>query len=152
MTEVIEPVVLRYREGDPEPPCPVCALPVSGMNSETETVWTLKPEYQGMVGLPVGPEFGEQHAVGVTLRVQPCGHQIDRYEVTAKEPASPPFSGDDATCQKCGQVGASTSYIQHGRCLHDGSHVTLGWDRNERLHRECRRCGYEWDEATVEKP
>lgn len=61
----------------------------------------------------------------------------------------PPFSGDLTTCTKCRHQGASTAYLAHGRCLHDGSGATLGFQPNERLHRECRRCGYEWDEAIL---
>ena len=53
----------------------------------------------------------------------------------------PPFSGDDATCPKCGQVGASTTYA-----IDQWMEVRL----NERLRRECPRCRYRWNEAIVE--
>lgn len=66
--------------------------------------------------------------------------------------ALPPFSGDEPTCAKCGRVGARTEYLSMGDCVHGPGDrgVTLGWDVNERLHRECERCGYQWDEAVVE--
>lgn len=62
----------------------------------------------------------------------------------------PPFSGDKPTCVKCQFKGAATQYMRIGRCLHDGSHSTIGMTQNERLHRECIRCGYGWDEALAE--
>lgn len=62
--------------------------------------------------------------------------------------APPPFSGDDPTCVKCGHEGASTLYLAHGRCIHaPGPEIAIGFEPNERLHRECGRCGYQWDEA-----
>lgn len=68
------------------------------------------------------------------------------------EPLSP-FSGDTPTCPKCGNRKASTAWWCFGRI--DGERVSLGnpdlWP--ERLHRECLRCSYGWDEAVVsEKP
>lgn len=61
----------------------------------------------------------------------------------------PPFSGDDVACPKCGNKGASTAWWSYGRI--DVERVSLGnpdlWP--ERLHRECRRCSYSWDEAVV---
>lgn len=63
----------------------------------------------------------------------------------------PPFSGDDVRCSKCGNDGASTTYRSHGRCIHQVSHnvvIRIG-ELNERLCRECRRCGYRWDEAVM---
>lgn len=63
----------------------------------------------------------------------------------------PPFSGDDPTCAKCGHVGARTEYRDVGSCEHRaGPAVVLGWESNQRLHRECRRCDYAWDEAVIE--
>jgi predicted nucleic-acid-binding Zn-ribbon protein len=62
--------------------------------------------------------------------------------------ALPPFSGDKPTCPKCGNVGADTVYLAYGHCVH-GSGLALGVEPNERLHRECRRCEYAWDEALV---
>jgi thymidine kinase len=60
----------------------------------------------------------------------------------------PPFSGDEPTCTKCGHIGASTLYLAHGECIHDpGPEISIGYEANERLHRECRRCDYAWDEA-----
>lgn len=71
----------------------------------------------------------------------------------------PPFSGDDPTCPKCGNIGASTKYLAYGDCIHpdrdDAVELTLAdldLALNELLHRECRRCGYVWDEATVRQP
>lgn len=61
----------------------------------------------------------------------------------------PPFSGDDPTCPKCRNVGARTKYLRFGDCTH-GTDLVIGFRPNERLHRECRRCGFEWDEALAE--
>ncbi|MFD6968351.1 hypothetical protein [Streptomyces sp. NPDC059949] len=64
--------------------------------------------------------------------------------------ALPPFSGDEPTCAKCGYAGARTEYLPFGDCAHEpGARVTIGWTANERLHRECQRCGHQWDEAVV---
>lgn len=59
----------------------------------------------------------------------------------------PPFSGDEPRCIKCGNLGATTKYLAHGRCLHGSDLVFVGYQPNERLHRECTRCSYSWDEA-----
>lgn len=66
--------------------------------------------------------------------------------------ALPPFSGDDTTCTKCGHEGATTEYRAHGECVHgcDALIEAIGFQPNERLHRECARCGHEWDEAIVQ--
>lgn len=61
----------------------------------------------------------------------------------------PPFSGDDPTCTACGFVGARTTYRGTGECIHPGTEVIHSFDANPRLCRECRRCDYRWDEATV---
>lgn len=65
--------------------------------------------------------------------------------------ALPPFSGDDTTCTKCGHEHATTEYRAYGECVHDHDRLAeaFGFEPNERLHRECRRCGYAWDEAIV---
>ena len=64
----------------------------------------------------------------------------------------PPFSGDSPTCPKCGNESASTTFKAYGDCLAGDDHtVMVGWHANERLCRRCTRCGYGWDEATVEK-
>ncbi|MEU9000506.1 hypothetical protein [Streptomyces sp. NPDC048551] len=67
--------------------------------------------------------------------------------------ALPPFSGDEPTCTKCGWTGARTEYLPMGDCVHGpgARGVTIGWTANERLHRECQRCRYQWDEAIVPK-
>ena len=59
----------------------------------------------------------------------------------------PPFSGDVATCPKCGLRGeTSARYFPSG--------LVLGVQRvhadGEHLARECKRCGYGWDEAVKE--
>jgi hypothetical protein len=63
----------------------------------------------------------------------------------------PPYTGPDATCTKCGHTGALTEYRGHGECIHGDAIQYIGWTPNERLHRECERCGHEWDEATVKQ-
>ncbi|MFB4306951.1 hypothetical protein [Actinomadura sp. GTD37] len=64
--------------------------------------------------------------------------------------ALPPFSGDDPTCVKCGNVGAITKYrpcFMVGDCHHPGIGALQGV---EHLDRECGRCDYTWPEATFE--
>jgi predicted nucleic-acid-binding Zn-ribbon protein len=70
--------------------------------------------------------------------------------MTGQPTALPPFSGDDPTCPKCGNVGADTRFLAYGSCSHEAG-LILGNESNERLHRECRRCEYAWDEATVKQ-
>jgi hypothetical protein len=62
----------------------------------------------------------------------------------------PPFSGDDPICPKCGHAGARVTYRAHGDCVHHAPGLVRGFRYNERLHRECYRCDYAWDEAIVE--
>lgn len=64
--------------------------------------------------------------------------------------ALPSFSGDTPTCAKCGYEGATTQYRELGQCVHAEGNTVLGIRKNERLHRECFRCGYAWDEALAE--
>lgn len=54
----------------------------------------------------------------------------------------PPFSGDDPTCVKCGNVGALTEFSEQNQTTGLGG---------ERLVRTCTRCRYSWDEATVDQ-
>ncbi|MEU6709952.1 hypothetical protein ABZ897_00620 [Nonomuraea sp. NPDC046802] len=53
----------------------------------------------------------------------------------------PPFSGDDPTCPNCGNVGAYTTHRLRGTSFKQG---------REHLERSCRRCNYEWAEATID--
>jgi len=60
----------------------------------------------------------------------------------------PPYSGEGPLCVKCGNDSARTEYRPLGECIHNEVlEYTIGFSANERLHRECRRCGYQWDEA-----
>lgn len=52
----------------------------------------------------------------------------------------PPFSGDDATCAKCSNVGAYTEW-------RGAEYPAPAYRQQERLRRRCARCEYEWDEA-----
>jgi len=63
--------------------------------------------------------------------------------------ALPPYTGPDVVCVKCGHEGAFTTYRAAGQCLHDQVGTVLGFHPNERLHRQCARCDYAWDEATI---
>jgi hypothetical protein len=64
----------------------------------------------------------------------------------------PPYSGEDVTCPMCGHEGASTRFLPHGTCSHAGaSSLNIGWHPNERLHRACLNCSYDWDEQTIEQ-
>jgi RNA polymerase subunit RPABC4/transcription elongation factor Spt4 len=56
----------------------------------------------------------------------------------------PPFSGDDTTCPKCGNEGASTQWIPRGFVSANGA-------PGECLERVCGRCAFVWAEATVEE-
>lgn len=111
MAEVTDKRVLRCIEGGPSPLCPVCGAEVSGWMAEPELIWVQKPEYRGIPGLPVGPEFGEQKSVGQHLRVEPCGHEIDSIEATRlPKPPSPlsrfkvadDYNGDKDLEHDCG--------------------------------------------------
>lgn len=62
----------------------------------------------------------------------------------------PPFSGDTPTCPKCQYEGATTQYRELGQCVHGEGGTVIGIRKNERLHRECARCEYAWDEAATE--
>lgn len=56
----------------------------------------------------------------------------------------PAFSGDDPTCPKCGNEGASTRYVT-GRDPFGCRTCPV----KEHFHRECTRCGFVWVEAIV---
>jgi Zn ribbon nucleic-acid-binding protein len=74
----------------------------------------------------------------------------------------PEYSDNDiggSICVKCGSHSASTRYLPFGQCLHPGDetargviirmHQITGLEANERLHRECYRCGHCWDESVI---
>lgn len=61
--------------------CPECRQPVTSWSVDLDFVWVLQDEYKGMVGLPVGPQFGRQIPVSRTVTYDPCRHQ-------QKEPVS----------------------------------------------------------------
>jgi hypothetical protein len=52
----------------------------------------------------------------------------------------PPYSGEDALCPKCSNIGAYTEWLEANR---------LGASEldPERLRRCCSRCDYTWNEA-----
>ena len=63
----------------------------------------------------------------------------------------PPYSGENPTCPKCRQVGAKTVYMARNVCVPgmNGQHILVEESAhlNERLHRQCWNCEYQWDEA-----
>lgn len=60
-----------------------------------------------------------------------------------------PFSGDRTLCTRCGYNEAGTRHHPAGRtCIHTSEGPRVVWGM-ERLHRNCRRCGFSWDEACV---
>ena len=66
----------------------------------------------------------------------------------------PPYSGLDPKCPKCSEIGASTAYIEIGKCTHNFFGFSFnstvdGFFRNPRLHRECDNCKYCWDEQPL---
>ncbi|MFF2731740.1 hypothetical protein ACFVS9_28015 [Streptomyces sp. NPDC058008] len=63
----------------------------------------------------------------------------------------PPYTGPETRCTKCGSTGAYTEYMASGECIHSRASEVIGFAPNPRLHRECGRCGHQWDEATVEQ-
>lgn len=65
-------------------------------------------------------------------------------------PVLPPFSGDTPLCAKCGYDEADTLHMEFGACLHGTRDRVIGSQPNDRLHRECKRCAYSWDEALAE--
>ena len=71
----------------------------------------------------------------------------------------PPYSGDDATCEKCGYDSVDTKFVNVA-CIEvgNGRHMTDRFPMGgvahgtwEHLHRECRRCGWSWDEALADQ-
>ena len=61
----------------------------------------------------------------------------------------PPFD-PFAACAKCGSTEAFIAYRNSDRCLHDTGDSEVWSDAShERLHRQCRTCGYMWDEAVL---
>lgn len=58
----------------------------------------------------------------------------------------PPYSGPNTVCPKCSHDEALTEYRAHGECVHGDLIGSIGFQPNERLHRECMRCSYAWDE------
>lgn len=62
----------------------------------------------------------------------------------------PPYTGPDVRCPKCWHTGASTLFLKLGTCLHGREAATIGAKPNPRLHRECDRCEYQWDEAPAD--
>lgn len=67
-------------------------------------------------------------------------------------PLLPAYSGPASRCPKCGTVDAFTEYREHGICRHaDGRDELIGEGvLFPRMHRECRCCGYLWDEAPLD--
>ncbi|MER7047748.1 hypothetical protein [Streptomyces jumonjinensis] len=62
----------------------------------------------------------------------------------------PPYTGDTPTCTACGHRSARTEYRALGECIHeDPGGIAIGLNLAPRLHRECERCDYAWDEATI---
>jgi hypothetical protein len=62
----------------------------------------------------------------------------------------PPGGTNDTVCIKCGNLSAHTEYRAVGYCLHNPSDLAAGSEPNERLHHECWRCGWAWDDAVTE--
>jgi hypothetical protein len=67
------------------------------------------------------------------------------------------YTGMDTPCSKCGNEGARTTYLNSMLCIHrsDGDFSEIERsepdNKNERLHRTCWNCGYQWDEATLDR-
>lgn len=90
------------------------------------------------------------------------GKDLDEYAADM-----PRYSGARPECVKCGYGGpdvragmegrrpltdtATTEFMATGECHHP-DHVEDTYERvsNPRMHRACRRCGYQWDEAPVD--
>lgn len=62
----------------------------------------------------------------------------------------PPFSGNNPTCPKCGNVGATTRYTnQFGQGWMQYDYPEGPRIEGEHLVRECNRCGFAWPEAVI---
>jgi ribosomal protein S27AE len=59
-----------------------------------------------------------------------------------------PYFRDDARCVKCGGMDVFTRWYPREDYRYPWECKTLA----EHQHRFCRRCGYEWDEATTDAP
>lgn len=62
----------------------------------------------------------------------------------------PDFSGEATKCAACGHNRAGTEYRATGVCVHDIDEQARDFTPNPRLHRTCDRCGFQWDEATLD--
>ena len=71
-------------------------------------------------------------------------------QITSTAPL-PAFSGDRPACAKCGHGNARTIYRASldsgGLIAHELRQVPVADRHQERLCRECLRCGHHWDEA-----
>lgn len=108
-----------------------------------------------VVSALLNPAWGSEHGYlpqGHPLRVDLRAASSDGKQGAPTDSQAvelQPYSGDKPTCPKCSNKGAFTEYRAHGKCLHDRAGGVLGFSPNERLHRQCTRCDYAWDEAIV---
>lgn len=55
-----------------------------------------------------------------------------------------------AKCPKCGHDETSDAYHKNGYKCPFGSVVDVGREE-EHIHRTCKRCGFDWPEAVLER-
>lgn len=106
--------VLRVTKGD-IPLCPECGEVVESYSVAAEEFWTLKPKFQGTVGLPVGPEFGDRHIARTSITLEPCKHEVGSLEIS-----TPPKPPDPLTLIKLDDLYEATS-----RCERCGTYIGI---------------------------
>ena len=60
----------------------------------------------------------------------------------------PPYSGEHATCRKCGSRAVETKYTQRSQGMYGAPVGPMGYPK-EWLARRCTVCQAKWDESTV---
>jgi hypothetical protein len=68
-------------------------------------------------------------------------------------PSYPPYTGEDATCPKCGNEEVSTCYQPYGQfrgSATEGGFLVSGYEPTDWLARVCDRCDHAWPEACID--
>jgi hypothetical protein len=72
--------------------------------------------------------------------------------VRAQQPY-PPYTGEGATCPKCGNDGVSSRYQPGGQFISGtgSGFLVRGYDTPDWIARICDRCEYSWPESCVDR-
>lgn len=98
-------------------------------------------------------EYKDGAFLDFVRRCEKCGHhRVNEVRKEKEEHPFPPFN-PTAACPKCGYDDIMTRYCRGDGSEHrmispcDGPGPAIG----EHLDRVCKRCGYTWLEATIER-